>query len=66
MAVAQDVHHRDELMPGEEEEDIIMTSKDLVANAACPLSGKAVDELTEPVCGYVSRLLAWGIVDFAQ
>jgi hypothetical protein len=50
VAVAQDVHHRDELMPGEEEEDIIMTSKDLVANAACPLSGKAVDELTEPVC----------------
>lgn len=37
-------------MPGEEEEDIVMTSKDLVANAHCPLSMKAVEELDEPVC----------------
>lgn len=44
------VHHAGEPMPGEEQEDIIMTSTQCnLLNITCPLSGKPVFELAEPV-----------------
>ncbi|XP_038897059.1 E3 SUMO-protein ligase MMS21 isoform X1 [Benincasa hispida] len=44
------VHHAGQPMPGEEKEDIVMTSTQCnLLNVTCPLSGKPVIELTEPV-----------------
>ncbi|KAG6637261.1 hypothetical protein I3843_11G162200 [Carya illinoinensis] len=44
------VHHAGEPMPGEEQEDIVMTSTQCnLLNITCPLSGKPVTELSEPV-----------------
>ncbi|KAL8032075.1 hypothetical protein ABFS82_13G071000 [Erythranthe guttata] len=44
------VHHAGQPMPGEEQEDIVMTSTDSnLLNITCPLSGKPVTELAEPV-----------------
>ncbi|ESR65012.1 E3 SUMO-protein ligase MMS21 [Citrus sinensis] len=44
------VHHAGELMPGEEQEDIVMTStQSNILNISCPLSGKPITELAEPV-----------------
>ncbi|KAK3198839.1 hypothetical protein Dsin_022254 [Dipteronia sinensis] len=44
------VHHAGEPMPGEEQEDIIMTStQSNLLNITCPLSGKPISELAEPV-----------------
>ncbi|KAJ4726369.1 E3 SUMO-protein ligase MMS21 [Melia azedarach] len=44
------VHHAGEPMPGEEQEDIIMTSTQCnLLNITCPLSGKPITELAEPV-----------------
>ncbi|EOA31211.1 hypothetical protein CARUB_v10014377mg, partial [Capsella rubella] len=44
------VHHAGEPMPGDDEEDIVMTSTQCpLLNMTCPLSGKPVTELTEPV-----------------
>ncbi|GKV02031.1 hypothetical protein SLEP1_g14518 [Rubroshorea leprosula] len=44
------VHHEGEPMPGEEQEDIVMTStQGNVLNVTCPLTGKPVTELAEPV-----------------
>ncbi|TXG66841.1 hypothetical protein EZV62_008116 [Acer yangbiense] len=44
------VHHSGEPMPGEEQEDIIMTStQSNLLNITCPLSGKPISELAEPV-----------------
>ncbi|KAJ4976651.1 hypothetical protein NE237_001757 [Protea cynaroides] len=44
------VHHAGQSMPGEEEEDIVMTSTESnILNVTCPLSGKPVTELAEPV-----------------
>ncbi|XP_043688241.1 E3 SUMO-protein ligase MMS21 [Telopea speciosissima] len=44
------VHHAGQSMPGEEEEDIVMTStQSNILNVTCPLSGKPVTELAEPV-----------------
>jgi hypothetical protein len=40
-------------MPGEEEEDIIMTSTQAnILNFSCPVSGKPITELEEPVRRY--------------
>ncbi|XP_054816285.1 E3 SUMO-protein ligase MMS21 [Prosopis cineraria] len=44
------VHHEGQLMPGEEQEDIVMTStQPNILNMKCPLTGKHVTELVEPV-----------------
>ncbi|KAF5728043.1 E3 SUMO-protein ligase MMS21 [Tripterygium wilfordii] len=44
------VHHAGQPMPGEEHEDIVMTSTQCnLLNFTCPLSGKPVTELAEPV-----------------
>ncbi|KAK9050415.1 hypothetical protein SSX86_030616 [Deinandra increscens subsp. villosa] len=44
------VHNSGQPMPGEEQEDIVMTStQSTLLNNTCPLSGKPVTELTEPV-----------------
>jgi len=40
-------------MPGEEQEDIVMTSTQMsILNVTCPLTGKPVIELVDPVRGY--------------
>lgn len=40
-------------MPGDEQEDIVMTSTQCnLLNVTCPLSGKPVTELSEPVRRY--------------
>lgn len=37
-------------MPGEEQEDIVMTStQSNILNVNCPLTGKPITELVEPV-----------------
>nr|XP_043626296.1 E3 SUMO-protein ligase MMS21 [Erigeron canadensis] len=44
------VHNSGQPMPGEEQEDIIVTStQNILLNFTCPLSGKPVTELSEPV-----------------
>ncbi|GAV63908.1 zf-Nse domain-containing protein [Cephalotus follicularis] len=44
------VHHAGQPMPGEEQEDIIMTStQSNILNVTCPLTGKPVVDLAEPV-----------------
>lgn len=44
------VHHANEPMPGEVQEEIIMTSSQCnLVNMTCPLSGKPVTELEDPV-----------------
>ncbi|XP_059662678.1 E3 SUMO-protein ligase MMS21 [Cornus florida] len=44
------VHHAGQPMPGEEQEDIVMTSTQCnLLNMTCPLSGKPVTELSDPV-----------------
>ncbi|KAL1346266.1 E3 SUMO-protein ligase MMS21 isoform X2 [Arachis hypogaea] len=44
------VHHEGQPMPGEEQEDIVMTStQSSILNITCPLTGKPVTELEEPV-----------------
>ncbi|MED6155285.1 hypothetical protein PIB30_003890 [Stylosanthes scabra] len=44
------VHHEGQPMPGEEQEDIVMTStQSSILNMNCPLTGKPVTELQEPV-----------------
>ncbi|XP_057531255.1 E3 SUMO-protein ligase MMS21 [Amaranthus tricolor] len=44
------VHHAGQLMPGEEQEDIVMTSTPFgLSNTVCPITGKFVTELAEPV-----------------
>ncbi|XP_051117148.1 E3 SUMO-protein ligase MMS21-like [Andrographis paniculata] len=44
------VHHAGQPMPGEEQEDIVMTSSHCnLLNMTCPLTGKPVEELVEPV-----------------
>ncbi|KAG6756633.1 hypothetical protein POTOM_040068 [Populus tomentosa] len=46
------VHHSGQPMPGEEHEDIVMTStQSTILNITCPLSGKPITELAEPVRG---------------
>lgn len=41
-------------MPGEEQEDIVMTStQSNILNIKCPLTGKHVTELAEPVRRYL-------------
>ncbi|XP_047339401.1 E3 SUMO-protein ligase MMS21 [Impatiens glandulifera] len=52
------VHHAGQPMPGEEQEDIVITSTQCnLRNLNCPLSGKPVTELVEPVrsldCGHI-------------
>lgn len=49
----QKVHHEGQPMPGEEQEDIVMTSTECtILNATCPLTGKPVTELAQPVRRY--------------
>lgn len=44
-------------MPGDEQEDIVMTSTQCnLLNVTCPLSGKPVIELVEPVRRYSEYL----------
>ncbi|XP_062180412.1 E3 SUMO-protein ligase MMS21 [Phragmites australis] len=44
------VHHAGQPMPGEEQEDIVMTSTQMsILNITCPLTGKPVIELPNPV-----------------
>eukprot|EP00249_Psilotum_nudum_P005726 c19153_g1_i1 orf=371-1141(-) len=44
------IHHAGELMPGQENEDIVMTcSQFSIVNLRCPITGKAVVELDDPV-----------------
>ncbi|XP_019167912.1 PREDICTED: E3 SUMO-protein ligase MMS21 [Ipomoea nil] len=44
------VHHSGQPMPGEEQEDIIMTSSEHnLLNVTCPITGRSVTELVEPV-----------------
>ncbi|KAG9447777.1 hypothetical protein H6P81_013905 [Aristolochia fimbriata] len=44
------VHHAGQPMPGEEQEDIVMTStQSNLLNITCPLSGKPVTQLESPV-----------------
>ncbi|ESW21490.1 hypothetical protein PHAVU_005G075200 [Phaseolus vulgaris] len=44
------VHHTGQPMPGEEQEDIVMTStQSNILNVTCPLTGKPITELVEPV-----------------
>lgn len=44
------VHHSGESMPGEEIEDIVMTgTQSILLNITCPLTGKPVTELEDPV-----------------
>ncbi|KAI4333631.1 hypothetical protein L6164_018412 [Bauhinia variegata] len=44
------VHHAGQLMPGEEQEDIVMTSTQCnILNVKCPITGKPVTELVDPV-----------------
>ncbi|KAL5730535.1 hypothetical protein ACHQM5_003342 [Ranunculus cassubicifolius] len=44
------VHHAGQPMPGDEQEDIVMTSTESnILNITCPLSGKPVVDIAEPV-----------------
>ncbi|XP_021773730.1 E3 SUMO-protein ligase MMS21-like [Chenopodium quinoa] len=44
------VHHSGQPMPGEEQEDIVMTSTQIgISNTVCPISGKSITDLAEPV-----------------
>ncbi|XP_010545851.1 PREDICTED: E3 SUMO-protein ligase MMS21 [Tarenaya hassleriana] len=44
------VHHKEQPMPGDDQEDIVMTSTQcLLLNITCPLTGKPVVELADPV-----------------
>ncbi|KAL9232442.1 hypothetical protein vseg_007554 [Gypsophila vaccaria] len=44
------VHHAGQPMPGEEQEDIIMTTTQIgLLNTVCPITGKSVTDLLEPV-----------------
>ncbi|KAJ1264076.1 hypothetical protein BS78_09G234800 [Paspalum vaginatum] len=46
----ENVHHAGQPMPGEEQEDIVMTSTQMtILNVTCPLTGKPVIELENPV-----------------
>ncbi|KAK3134835.1 hypothetical protein QOZ80_5BG0411330 [Eleusine coracana subsp. coracana] len=52
------VHHAGQPMPGEEQEDVIMTStQTAIRNVSCPITGKPVTELPNPVrcvdCGHI-------------
>lgn len=46
----QKVHHGGEPMPGQEQEEIVvMAGSQTLPNTSCPLSGKPVDQLENPV-----------------
>ncbi|XP_027342580.1 E3 SUMO-protein ligase MMS21 isoform X2 [Abrus precatorius] len=46
----QNVHHAGQPMPGEEQEEIVMTgTQSNILNITCPLTGKPITELAEPV-----------------
>jgi hypothetical protein len=46
----QKVHHAGEPMPGQEKEDLIISGSQFnVVNRNCPISGKPVIELDDPV-----------------
>ncbi|XP_021288853.1 E3 SUMO-protein ligase MMS21 [Herrania umbratica] len=63
------VHHTGQPMPGEEQEDVVMTSTESnIKNLKCPLTGKPITELTEPVrsldCKHIYEKSA--ILDFIK
>lgn len=44
------VHHAGQPMPGDDQEDLVMTSTESsLLNTICPITGKAVTELAEPI-----------------
>lgn len=46
----QNVHHAGQPMPGDEQEDIVMTGTQTnLLNTTCPLSGKPVIQVADPV-----------------
>ncbi|KAK9150266.1 hypothetical protein Syun_008575 [Stephania yunnanensis] len=48
--VLQNVHHAGQPMPGDEQEDIVVTgTQTSLLNIICPLSGKPITELGDPV-----------------
>ncbi|EXB75035.1 hypothetical protein L484_012159 [Morus notabilis] len=50
MEAVWNVHHSGQPMPGDEQEDIVMTSTQCnVRNINCPVSGKPITELQDPV-----------------
>ncbi|CAL5405901.1 unnamed protein product [Camellia sinensis] len=50
----ENVHHAGQPMPGEEQEDLVMTSTQFnLLNIKCPLTGKPITELEEPVRSYI-------------
>jgi len=49
------VHHAGEPMPGQEQDDIVMLGTQALANFACPISGKPVDHITDPVRSQLCR-----------
>ncbi|CAL5403036.1 unnamed protein product [Camellia sinensis] len=52
------VHHAGQPMPGEEQEDLVMTSTQFnLLNIKCPLTGKPITELEEPVRSSCPRIL---------
>ncbi|XVF04281.1 hypothetical protein REPUB_Repub05bG0068900 [Reevesia pubescens] len=63
------IHHAGQPMPGEEQKDIVMTSTESnIKNLKCPLTGKPITELTEPVhsldCKHIDEKRA--ILDFIR
>ncbi|KAL6199121.1 hypothetical protein ACLB2K_028908 [Fragaria x ananassa] len=47
---ADNVHHEGQPMPGDDQDDIVMTSTDSnIRNTTCPVSGKHVTDLENPV-----------------
>ncbi|RVW79372.1 E3 SUMO-protein ligase MMS21 [Vitis vinifera] len=50
LQIRGNVHHAGQPMPGDEQEDIVMTSTQCnLLNITCPLSGRPVTELADPV-----------------
>jgi E3 SUMO-protein ligase NSE2 len=58
----QNVHHAGQPMPGEEQEDIVMTSTQMsILNVTCPLTGKPVIELMNPVRWYAYNSVLYSL-----
>ncbi|GFZ05511.1 RING/U-box superfamily protein [Actinidia rufa] len=52
----KNVHHAGQPMPGEEQEDLVMTStQSNLLNIICPLTGKPITELLTPVRSYINK-----------
>ncbi|XP_026396174.1 E3 SUMO-protein ligase MMS21-like [Papaver somniferum] len=54
------VHHAGQPMPGDEQEDIVMTSTQTsILNITCPVSGKPITELQDPVRRFVMSRVSY-------